>query len=149
MTKHNFARSLAAGQAGEKLLLSLWPQLTPTDGRRGDFLLPSGEKMEVKSDSYDHNKTSNLFVERWSDFDAKKPGGAHQAQEHGAAYFFYWFPLNRIGYMFSVQDLVDFMDNFEFKYSPVLIENRSWTTVGYKVPREDLKAIYTKKEFKI
>ncbi len=148
MSKHNFARSLAKGKESEVLLLKLWPQLTPTDGRKGDFLLPSGDKLEVKSDNYDHEKTGNMFIERWSDFDKKKEGGPWQALEHGAKYFFYWFPLNRVGYMFETQNLVDFLAETEHTYTPVLIENARWTTVGYKVPRDSLKAIYTKKEFK-
>ncbi len=147
MSKHSFAKSLAIGKAGEALLLELWPELVPTDGRRGDFLLPSGDKMEVKSDNYDHTEFGNFFMERWSDFDRKKPGGPWQALEHGAPRFFYWFPKARIGYIFHTSELVELLEHLEHTFEPKLIQNTSWLTVGYKVPRGLLKTIYIKKEF--
>jgi len=147
MSKHKFKDSLAVGKAGEALLQKLWPELVPTDGRKGDFML-NELKLEVKSDSYDANKTSNLFLERFSDFDKKKPGGPWQSLEHGAELFFYWFPGNKLGYLFKTSALVTFLEENEHLYKPVLIDNVHWVTIGYKVPVDSLKHLYIKKEWK-
>jgi hypothetical protein len=147
MSKHNFQRSLVIGQAGEALLLELWPELRQTDGRKGDFLLHNGDVLEVKSDSYSLKATKNFFMERWSDFDRKKPGGPWQSLAHGAKYFFYWFPADLTGFLFHTQELVDKLEELEHTLETRFVDNETWTTVGYKVPRNDLLNICEVKEF--
>lgn len=144
---HKFKNSLKVGKDGETLLHKLWPALERIDGRAGDFRLPNGEKLEVKSDTYNHDTTENFFMERWSDFDKKKPGGPWQALAHGCQNFFYWFPKNRIGYLFNTQELVDILELIEHTLKPVMIENVRWLTIGYKVPRATLSKLWLRKDF--
>lgn len=141
MSVHNFKKSLEKGKQGELKLLRLWPELSRTDGRSGDYLLPSGAKCEVKSDFYDHHQTSNFFIEFWSDFEKQKPGGPTQALLHGCQYFIYYFVLNDIAYVFDLNDLCKQLLGTDLG-QPVRVENRGWTTIGYKVPRSALKPIF-------
>lgn len=148
MSKHNFVRSLKKGLDAEAKLLELWPELVRLDGRKGDFTL-EGIKMEVKSDFYGLSRTKNLFIERWSNFDRKKPGSVWQALEHGCDLFFYWFPADQVGFLFSTRELLALVEATEHKYDPVFVQNKSWRTVGYKVPIKSLLSIAIRKEWKV
>lgn len=143
---HNFANSLKIGKAGEAALNRLWPELVPTDGRKGDFKLGK-DTVEVKTDSYDMDKTVNFFIERWSDIANQKPGGPWQSLEHGAKYFVYWFPKNGTAFVFETLELVTYLNTVLADYQSITIPNRAWVTVGYKIPRETLKSLAIIKEF--
>lgn len=139
---HHFGSSLAKGKRGEDLLSELWPELQRLDGRKGDFTW-NGIKVELKTDSYDMAKTKNFFLEVWSDVDKGKPGGPWQALQHGAELFCYFYSNNLTMYIFDTQALVYYLDGLpKDYYQSVKVPNRTWTTVGYKVPREDLKHLY-------
>lgn len=147
MNKPNFARDLKVGQAGEKLFIKLAAkhglELMQTDGRAGDLLDNDGKLYELKTDSYDHGKTSNFFMELYSDVEAGKKGGAWQALDNKCDYFVYFFSANNIAYIFSTGDLVRQLDEYLSLQKPPLIEikNRAWTTVGIKAPRDAFSPI--------
>lgn len=147
MSKHNFASSLKKGKDAEAKLLKLWPELVRLDGKKGDFTL-DGVKMEIKSDYYGLARTKNLFIERWSDFDRKKPGSVWQAVNHGCDLFFYWFPADQVGFLFNTAELLTHLEHTEHQYNPVFVQNKSWRTVGYKVPIVSLLSIAVRKEWK-
>lgn len=141
---HYFHKSLKAGKAGEIKFAKLaaendW-QLTATDGKSGDFLTTQGEKVEVKSDTYDHDATGNFFIEWWSDLDKLKPGGPLQAQLHGCKFFVYYFSKNNIAYVFDVDQLCKQLQSIDLG-RPIYIQNIKWRTSGYKVPRHLLTHI--------
>lgn len=139
MTYHKFAASLAKGAKGEHALLKLWPDLEKLDGRRSDFKLKStGETLELKTDSYDMRVTPNFFIERWSDEAKKKPGGPWQASSHSSKYWVYYFPCNNTLFIFDTEELSKALEPIIENLTPVSIPNKSWVTIGYRVPREML-----------
>lgn len=138
MNKSNFAVDLKRGQAGEELLLKHWPGLVRLDGRKADFRTEEGKLLELKTDSYDMNKTANFFIERWSDVDQLKPGSVWQSSGHGVDLFVYMFPANKTYFIFKVDSLLAELEPIIKDLEPVHVPNRSWTTVGYKVPRAKL-----------
>ena len=141
---HYFHKSLQNGKKGELQFLELAKScnwlLTQTDGRAGDFVTQSGEKVELKTDSYDHDSTGNLFIEFYSDIDKGKLGGPAQAQMHGCKYFVYFFSKNKIAYVFDVDDLCKQLLTIDLG-KPKDIRNVRWTTRGYAVPRTLLKHV--------
>jgi hypothetical protein len=136
----NFNTDLQRGKLGEKEICKLFAGLKLTDGKKGDFLLANGEKLELKTDFYDHSKTQNFFIERYSSISTLSPGGPWQAQAHGCDYFLYYFAAQRMGYLFRTNVLVSALDKLlqETNYPQTEVRNRKWTTVGYRVPRADL-----------
>lgn len=146
---HNFKSSLSKGQAGEELLLTLWPGLIKLDGRRSDFKTSEGETVELKTDSYTVEKTANFFIELMSDIMKLKVGGPGQALKNGTTYFAYMYPASRVLYVFETTKLVKAMERLLISEQlvPCLIRNKSWVTLGVKVPRTLLKDIYTERKF--
>lgn len=148
MSIHSFAKSLAKGKLGEDLLNEVWPTLRRLDGRKADFVdTISGLRIELKSDSYNMEKTPNFFIEIWSDIDRHKVGGPWQALEHGSDLWIYMFQANRTMFIFEVATLVATLEKLVDEYPRIEIPNKSWTTIGVKVPRERLSHIYEKREF--
>ncbi len=139
---HNFSKSLVVGKAGEKAFMALAAAagitLEQTDGRKGDFVDEHGSVWEVKSDSYDHDRTANFFIERYSNIDKGTDGGPWQSLAHGCTYFAYFFPLNNIAYVFKTVDLVEQLRVTPLG-NPIDIRNVRHTTVGFKIPRVSLK----------
>lgn len=146
--KHNFRKSLEVGQAGEALLLKYWPELKKLDGRKGDFELPDGSKMELKSDQYDATKTGNFFIEVYSDARMGSPGSVWQAKEHGCKWFCYWFPKNRLLYRFDTIQLCEVLDGIIPKLAAIEIPNRNWVTTGVLVPRQQVEHLATIERYK-
>ena len=134
---HDFKESLKAGQSGEELFDLAHSEFKRTNGRQGDFInTKTGEKLELKTDSYDLNHTPNVFIERWSDRGKEKPGGPWQAYEHGCSIYAYYFKKNGIVFYYDIPKLIDILESK--KRSHVWIKNKGWITSGYKVKREEL-----------
>lgn len=138
--KPNFQTDLKAGQAGEKALLKLWPELTLLSGKGADATLPDGELVEIKADRYDHAKTENFFIEFLGDVDRNKEGGPWKAEKDGCKYFVYYFSNPGIAYVFENDDLLQQVSDYILTHNPKLVEiqNKRWLTVGYKIPRVSL-----------
>lgn len=145
---HYFHQSLKVGQAGEAAILELVPGLTRLSGRKSDFSL-NDELIELKRDTYSVHKTANLFIERWSNFEAQKPGGPWQSITHGSTQYWYFFSQNKRLYQFKLADLLEQLEAWELSEKPKLISvpNKGYTTKGYKVPRELLLSIAIIKDF--
>lgn len=137
MKKANFKDDLGRGQKGETAFHSLYPHLTRLSGRGADFIDEStGETYEIKTDYYD---SPNFFMERWSDVDKGKPGGPWQSEEKKITYYVYLFIQQGELYIFSVKDLVSRLNEIK-NPNARLIQNRTWTTMGYIVPKKELNA---------
>lgn len=136
---HDFKESLAVGHAGEASFMLLMPGLTRLDGRKNDFVIEAtGETVELKTDSYCMTNTSNFFMERWSSWADQKPGGPWQSK---STYYVYYFKQNNTAFVFKTDELRAFLETQTFR--GITIPNKGWTTVGFKVPRELLKHLYT------
>ena len=148
---HSFKESLKKGQDAETLWLELMTEKYPMyqiermDGRRHDFVMhsPLGSfTVELKSDSYDMQKTPNIFMERWSVWETKKPGGIWQAQSKDIDLYCYWYPTNKMMLTGAVNKLIlniEAMAIPDKKLIPVF--NRGFTTKGYKIERKRLYEI--------
>lgn len=137
MNRANFSADLLRGQKGESAFHSLYPHLTRLSGRDADFIdETTGETYEIKSDYYD---SPNFFMERWSDVDKAKPGGPWQSAQKSITYYVYLFLKQGELYIFSVLDLIKQLEDIK-NPNARLIQNRSWTTMGYIVPKKELNA---------
>lgn len=137
MGKPNFKVDLAKGQAGELLLLEMWPELVRLSGRHADYIAPDYTGLELKSDSYSMAKTANMFIERWSDVKAKKPGGPWQAFGRGSGYFAYMYMPDKTCFLFRTHELIAFLEPLiaDKTLQSAVVRNIAWITLGYKVPR--------------
>lgn len=139
----NFKTDLNRGLVGQQTFAKLFAGLKATDGKRGDFLLEDGSKVEVKADFYSMNKTQNYFMERYSSVEVGSPGGVWQAAAHGADYYAYIYVQNLHVSVWYVPELLAHLSKLEPKLTPVNVKNAKWTTVGYKVARSLLNPILT------
>jgi len=145
---HNFKASLAIGQQGEAQLLLWMPELTKLDGRKADFINEkTGERYELKTDSYDYTKTKNIFIETKSDAAKGTIGGPEQALQHGSKWWLYAFSKNKILLIFETEKLVNWLRENVHKYDLIPIRNRTWTTLGVKMPRKDVEHLYIERRF--
>lgn len=141
-----FKSQLKQGEVGEVLFASAHPQLMKLDGFKSDFLDQStGLKVELKTDFYDMNKSTNFFFERWGNSEAGKPGGPWQATEHGTDTLVYFFVRNLTYFKFQLRPLVERLEVLIQGIQPTKVPNSTYTTIGYKVPRAavmDLAEMY-------
>jgi len=139
----NFKKDLLTGQAGELAIKALWPELELLHGKGADARLPNGELVELKTDTYDHAKTDNFFIEYMGNVDTGKFGGPWKAQKDGCQWFVYYFSNPGIAYVFSTEEMLAEMNAYLLKHNPKPIEirNSRWTTLGWKVPRSLLSPV--------
>lgn len=142
---HNFKASLAKGALGEELFLKMHPTATRTDGRKSDFILADGTKLELKTDSYSMDSTPNFFIELYSDVDRAKPGGPVQALSHGSTRWAYLYIQDKTMFVFDTQELIERIEVLlkTGLYKKRSIPNRSWTTVGVLIPRAAIQDLAT------
>jgi hypothetical protein len=115
------------------------PHLTRLDGRKHDLIdEATGETYELKTDSYDMSKTPNFFIEYYSDLERAKRGGPWQALANNTKYFVYMYPTNNTFFIFETEKLVAMLEHIVQDMMMIRIPNRTWTTCGFKVPRECL-----------
>lgn len=137
----NFQKDLQRGLAGQQAFAKLFVNVRHTDGKRGDLTV-NGAKIELKVDFYDMDKTSNFFIERYSSLQTFSPGGPWQAASHECDYFVYMYMMQMTGFVFAVPNIVKQLEAIEKQLKPVEVKNKSWTTMGYKVPRQALKPLF-------
>lgn len=141
MTKFDFNKQLKIGAKGEEDFVLSYPTvITPFSGHAYDFdCVDTGAKIELKTDTYDMDKTVNFFIERYSDYNKKSPGGPWQSLDKGVSVFCYYFKKNGVWFQFnSLKKLVNRLNKITEGKGLVFIQNRGWTTAGYKIRREDI-----------
>lgn len=134
----NFAIDLSVGRIGELAFIhACQGSVEPLDGREGDCKVKgSNVKLEIKTDSYDMNKTPNLFIEKYRS--AQRAGGPWQALEHGCKYYVYCFSKNAQIFVFETKKLVERMELLHDSKNLTLtsVGNGSYTTRGLKIHRD-------------
>jgi hypothetical protein len=148
--KWNFQVQLEFGNRGEELFHERYPRrLEVYPGREYDFIVSSSrEKLELKTDSYNIDKSPNFFFERYSDVNKKTPGGPWRAKKDKVDIFCYYFVRHNIWFEFrDIPNLVKKLNELTKKQGLVFIKNRGWITGGYKVKRVDLEEFYDIYEF--
>ena len=144
----SWKKQLEIGQHGEHLLLSnYYTPIAPANTLTYDFIrLHDGGKIEVKTDTYSMLKTPNFFFERWGNVDEKKPGGPWRARKHRIDEFTYFFVLDSTYFVFNdVKELCARADKLLRRKDtePKYIKNRTYITMGYALPRDEFKDLYT------
>jgi hypothetical protein len=145
----SFQEQLEVGDRGEQLFLEHYPRkLDIWPGRDGDFVVRStGQKIELKSDTFNMEKTPNFFIERYSDFHKQTPGSLWQAHEHGCSIFCYYFVRHDLWFEFrDIPALITRLEELQPR-SLIWVKNKSWITAGFTVKRELLKDLYEVWEF--
>lgn len=139
----SFKEQLDIGTKGENMFLKYYPNATKSPVRAHDFNL-DGKKIELKTDTYPFSKTDNFFIERYSDYNKLKDGSVWQSAH--CDYFVYYFINEGIFFWFDMTKFREFLDKYIEGKSYVLIKNKGWTALGYKVNREDCKNFIIKED---
>lgn len=137
----DFKEQLKVGSRGEELFLEKYPRkLKVHPGKDGDFIVQAtGDKIELKTDTYNINKSENFFIERWSDYYEEKPGSLWQARDHGCTIFCYYFVRHNLWYEFrDIPALINRIEELTEGKGFIMIKNKCWITAGWKVRRDDL-----------
>lgn len=137
----NFKSDLQKGLLGQQVFAKIFKNAVHIDGKRGDLKIGE-DKIELKVDFYDMEKTRNFFMERWSNLNSLKPGGPWQAAEHGCQWFVYFYMQGMQGWIWKTEDLVKQLEALESRLKPRQVRNMKWTTVGYTVDRNLLRSEY-------
>ena len=146
MTEFDFKVQLEVGQSGEADFLNMYPsKLEIHPGFDGDFICKkTGDKIELKTDTYRMSDTPNFFIERYSDFHKKSPGSVWQALEHGCKRFCYYFVKDGVYFEFdNLPKLCNRLEKLIEGRSYIQVKNKAWVTIGYTIKREDLSDLYT------
>lgn len=141
-----FKDSLKEGHKGEELFEELVGNgIKRLDGLVADFEW-GGKTLELKSDYYDMERTPNFFIERYSDIERKTDGGPWRSLREGTDWFCYFYPKNRVAYLFNTKTLVKQLEPIIKGLPLIEITNKTWVTGGYKIPRELLKEVCLKRK---
>lgn len=96
-----------------------------------------------------HSYSGNHFVERWSDYDKKTPGGPWQYENRAEHYVFY-YPKTGDIHIFNTKDIIKALEPIEHKLKRSFVTNiekrkngteHKYHTFGYKVNKEMLSAL--------
>lgn len=142
---------LGVGAKGEKLLLKHWKEPVQKHPvfKGPDFIDVKDTVIELKTDTYDMDKTPNFFIERWSNAEKKHPGGPWQAHLKGVEVFVYLFITHKKWFIFrDMPALLARLDQLTEKAYIHNIPNKGWITQGYRVKRADLQDLYTEEQLK-
>lgn len=153
----NFDDQRRIGDVGESDFVKVYKDLEPKKSEtdfRIDFTLNNGLTVELKTDSYDMNKTPNFFMEQMTISGNKSSlGGPWRSKDHNVDYFVYYFLNNRVFFWFKPITLCEFLDKFveEYRMKPISIPNRDnrggyYEAVGFKIPRESVKPLLLRED---
>ena len=141
----DFRKDLPFGLEAEQAFLSAYAPFIEKanldDLRAVDFSIFGTEVLlELKADRY---TSGNVFLERWSDKEAKKPGGPWKAYLDGATYLAYWLVNQGVWYFFDTEALLACLDGLDLKPYEKEVRNRGYCTFGYAIPVKLLKGCYS------
>ena len=141
----DFDIQLKVGVKGEADFKRYYSSLVPTKSvdRKQDFILATGQTVELKTDTYDMERTPNFFMELFGDMAKSKIGGPWRALQDGVEFFVYYFTKNRTFFWFRTTTLCARLDSIvaSNQLTPKEIRNKQWAGIGYVVPRDMLTDI--------
>jgi hypothetical protein len=154
-TVYNFDKKRLEGEAGERLLVDLYPNDFKhyTGGYETDLIyIPENKRVELKTDKWFMHRTDNFFMEKFSDTKTKKLGGPWRALKEKNDWFIYLFINNNT--MFIFKDLVALVNRVEYiierdKRTLTDVINDHHVTLGYPMARDEFKDLYTAYEIEI
>lgn len=137
---YDFQDQLKVGQKGENLLVNVTHgAIAPLDGRTNDLkIVKTSLTIELKTDTFNMERTPNFFIERFSTDTGFEAGGPWQALEKGSDLFIYMFVVQGECFVFKTKELVEALEPMirNMKLTPV--RNRAYNTLGYKIKRDTL-----------
>jgi len=133
-----FKKQLSIGSKGEELFLRKYKDSSKSDDRKYD-LLYKGQKVELKTDTYPMQKTENFFMERYGSIEDQKIGGPWRAREDKVEHFVYFYLADKTFFWFNSKALADFLDTYIKNKRGKTVANRGYSSLGFAVPREDLR----------
>lgn len=146
----DFNKQLEVGDTGEEKFLSFYKDLHPkkSKDRRFDFHIDGEKTVELKTDTYPIDNTPNFFMEMFGNIDEAKLGGPWRALQDEVDYFVYFFIKNKTFFWFETVSLCKMIDGLIAQHGlkPREIKNRSWTAMGYAIPRNELETILYRKD---
>lgn len=144
----SFQKQLKSGELGEQHFIKCYHKLNPrkSSAREVDIFINENDTVELKTDSYNPEKTPNFFIELIGSSKTGKLGGAHLAKINSITYFVYHYPMDGSFYWFRPKDLADFIDENFNKYQKREIRNYGWTSTGILLPREEVEHLLIKKD---
>lgn len=138
----SFRPQKSIGDTGEQHIQSTYQNITKTDGRISDCILTNADgstsTIELKTDTYSMNDTPNLFMEYMGNTDKGTLGGPWRAAKDKVDYFVYYYLKDTTFFWYKSQELAAFLDGWIKGKKPKTIRNKSYDTVGYTVPRDDV-----------
>jgi len=140
-----FKKQLTVGNKGEELFLRHYKGSEKSDIRKYD-LLYKGEKVELKTDTYPMEKTANFFMERYGSIEDGKIGGPWRAREDGVKHFVYFYLADKTFFWFESKALADYLDTYTKDKRGKTVANRGYSSLGFAVPREDLRHLILKED---
>ncbi len=150
MTPWDFSKQIEVGSRGEELFQEYYPtKLSIHPENDYDFVCTeTKKKIELKTDTYNMNKTDNFFIERYSDVHKKSPGGPWQSHGKGVDIFCYYFVRHNMWFQFEdLPKLIKRIEELTKGQGLIYIKNKGWVTGGYKINRNDLADLYDIYEF--
>ena len=140
-----FQKQLGIGSAGENLFLQRYKGSTKTDGRKSDLTFQE-KLVELKTDTYSMERTSNFFMEHYGSIEGQKIGGPWRAAQDDVHYFVYLYIEQQAFYWFESKPLVKFLDTYIKQLKPKTVRNKGYTTLGYAVPRAGVDHLVVKRD---
>jgi len=129
-----FKKQIGVGNVGENLFLKTYAGSTKSTDLKYDFTY-KGKKVELKTDTYPMEKTSNFFMEQYGSIEDKKLGGPWRASQDEVDYFVYLYLADKKFFWFETKSLVKFLDECVKDLRGKSVWNRGYTTFGFAVPR--------------
>lgn len=102
------------------------------------------KKIEYKTDSRT-DKTGNLFIETWSNLEARRYGWAYTTHADEIMYY----ALPDTVYILNKEELQRELPDWEVKYDTKFIRNKRYTTAGIPIPVEDIVELIGPKRVRI
>lgn len=141
-----FKKQLGVGSTGENMFLEYYKDdASKADGRIFD-LTYKGKTVELKTDTYSMEKTTNFFMERYGSIEDGKEGGPWRAANDKVDYFVYFFIADKTFFWFESAPLVKFLNEHIKTMRGKTVPNRGYSSLGYAVNREDVKHLLIKQD---
>jgi hypothetical protein len=135
---------LDIGNKGESCFLKKYPNFSKIkEGySKNDFICKNtGHIVELKSENYDSRKTNNIFVEVFSNFEKRTPGGVFRSND--ADTLIHYFIKDNKAFIYDVQRFIETIRVLDLSGKGIetlmKIPNDSYYTAGKPINRDFVK----------
>lgn len=139
----SFIHKRTQGRRGEADFLTFYPAAQKSPDLVYDFIL-DGQKIELKTEFRTLAQTPNFFMERYGNLEKLSPGGVWKSANKNIKWYVVYFIYDKTFFWFRAKLLKAFLDKFIKGEKPKYIDNKTYKTVGYIIPREKVLTICEK-----